>query len=168
MPRAKKPPVAPVNTGHNEKIPDVAPGGAYGSRKTTEDAIHGAPLAGPSTSAMPVGPVPAVPPAGADAPPPGNDPAATLAAAQQYQPQGPELTDPTQNVNEPVTAGLASGPGAGPESLAMPDPNQQDVQAWRTHLPALEYLASMPGSTASTRNFVRRLRAAMPPSTTQQ
>lgn len=163
-PRAKKAPVAPYNTGHNEKPPDVAPGGAYGSRQATKQAIAGAPLAGPSVE--PVAPVGA-PDAGSQQPQ-GIDPQAALAAAQQYSPAGPGLTDPTNNPNEPVTAGLASGPGPGPSSLNMPDPTQQDVQAWRTYLPTLEYLASMPTSTASTRNFVRRLRSAMPPSATAQ
>lgn len=168
MPRAKKPPVAPVNTGHNEKIPNVAPGGAYGSRQATEQAIHAAPLAGPSTSPV-AAPAPVAPPGAPDAgvqPPSGVDPSAALQAAQQYSPQGPGLLDPSSNPNEPVTAGLASGPGVGPGALSMPDPTQQDVQSWRPYLPTLEYLASRPGSTASTRNFVRRLRSAMPSSTT--
>jgi hypothetical protein len=163
MPRAKKAPVAPYNTGHNEKVPTEPGGRAYGARKATEQAIAASPLAGPSVAPAPAGPAPAPPDAGGQV-----DPTAALAAAQGYSPQGPGLTDPSQNPNEPVTAGLPSGPGVGPEGLAMPDPTQADTQAWATYLPTLEYLASMPGSTASTRNFVRRLRAAMPPSAATQ
>jgi hypothetical protein len=61
---------------------------------------------------------------------------------QQPQPRGvvigadevPNLSDPTQRPNEPVTAGLASGPGAGPEALGpMPpsptDPVRQAIEA---------------------------------------
>lgn len=162
MPRAKKAPVAPYNTGHNEKIPTEPGGRAYGARQATEQAIAGAPLAGPSTEPV----APAGAPAAGTQPQPGVDTNAAITAAQQYEPQGPGLLDPSQNPNEPVTAGLASGPGVGPDSLNMPDPTQQDVQSWRTYLPTLEYLASMPTSTASTRNFVRRLRSAMPPSST--
>jgi hypothetical protein len=48
------------------------------------------------------------------------DAQAALAAAQGYNPAGPGLLDPTQRPNEPVTAGLSSGPGTGPEALNMP------------------------------------------------
>lgn len=160
MPRAKKAPVVPVGTGRNEKMPDVAPGGAYGSRLATETAIHAAPLA--QGSVPPVAPMDA---AAQLAAPPQGDP---LAAAQNYNPDGPGLLDPSQHPNEPVTAGLASGPGAGPGVLAMPDPTQADVQTWHSYLPTLEYLASQPGSTQSTRSFVRQLRAAMPQSSALQ
>lgn len=34
-------------------------------------------------------------------------------------PAGPGLFDPTQRPNEPITQGIAVGPGAGPEALMM-------------------------------------------------
>lgn len=157
MPRAKKAPVAPYNTGHSAAMPEPT-GRPYGARQATEQAIQASPLA--QGSVPPVPPIDQGQPAQAD-------PAAALAAAQGYSPDGPGLLDPSQNPNEPVTAGLASGPGPGPGVLALPDPHQADVQTWRAYLPTLEYLASLPSSTTSTRNFTRQLRAAMPPSTTQ-
>jgi hypothetical protein len=39
------------------------------------------------------------------------------AATAQAPPSGPGLSGPTQRPNEPVTAGLPSGPGPGPEAL---------------------------------------------------
>lgn len=36
---------------------------------------------------------------------------------QQFTPTSVSLQSPTQRPNEPVTAGLATGPGAGPEAL---------------------------------------------------
>ncbi len=110
MPRAKKPPVAPYNTG-GEKMPDVAPGGKYGSRQATEAAIDAAPLAEGGGTVTPIS----------------SDPSAMLAAAQGYNPQGPGLTDPSENPNEPVTAGLATGPGEGPAGLNLPAAPEQAV-----------------------------------------
>lgn len=155
--------MVPVGTGTRAKLPDVAPGGAYGSRAATETAIQAAPLA--HGSVPPVQPISAAEQLAA--PPQQADPAAALAAAQGYSPDGPSLVDPSQNPNEPVTAGLATGPGPGPGALNMPDPRQADVQTWATYLPTLEYLASLPNSTTSTRNFVRQLRAAMPTAATR-
>jgi len=61
----------------------------------------------------------------------------------------PKLNDPTARPNEPVTAGLMSGPGAGPSGAFVPaDPIVQKVQAAYMKNPtpelrrALEYLSS--------------------------
>lgn len=157
MVRARKnTPAIGVGTGTRAPEKDIPTGRAYGARAEAQTAIAAVPLAGGS-----VPPVEAATPAAPAAAPP-ND-AALLAAAQQYQMGGPGLTDPTAHPNEPVTAGLATGPGAGPAALNMPDPTALDTQTWRTYLPTLEYMASLPSSTASTRNFVRRLRSTMPP-----
>lgn len=43
-----------------------------------------------------------------------------MAIAQQLRGQGGLLEQPTQRVNEPVTAGLNMGPGPGREALAQP------------------------------------------------
>lgn len=162
MPRkgqGAKAPAAPYNTGDNEKI-DPPAGRAYGARAETETALSLVPAAGSSTPQAPGGPAAGAPP---EQPP--ADVGAMLAAATGYNPDPVNFTGPTANPGEPVTAGLASGPGAGPGTLALPDPQQLDMRTWMSYLPTLEYLASLPGSTASTRNFVRRLRSAIPPST---
>lgn len=125
MPRAKKPPVVPYNTGNNEKVPDAPPGRAYGARKATEESIDAAPLAQGGGTVTPIS----------------ADPATMLAAAQGYNPQGPGLTDPSENPNEPVTTGLATGPGEGPASLNLP--------------PA-------PDQAATTANFLRTIYTMVP------
>jgi hypothetical protein len=43
---------------------------------------------------------------------------------QPFQPQSIPLDAPTQRQAEPVTAGLKSGPGPGPEVLGTPDPHE--------------------------------------------
>lgn len=71
----------------------------------------------------------------------------------------PGLSDPSQRPDEPLTAGMPFGAGPGPSVLTSP---KMDVTSLRKHLPALEVAASQQGATAGFRNFVRRLRGAMP------
>lgn len=158
MVRARQIPVLPVGTGTRNPAKEIPTGQPYGAATEQRTALQAVPAAGPTLAATPPVTAPE-PPQG----PPQVDPQAALAAASGYNPTGPTLSDPTQNPNEPVTAGLASGPGPGPEALNMPNPQQQDVATWAHYLPTLEYLASLPNSTATTRNFVRQLRASMPP-----
>lgn len=78
-------------------------------------------------------------------------------------PQATPLTAPTERPNEPVTTGIAMGPGAGPEALALPS-NQdtdQDKQRLMSYLPALEAAALSPNSSQAFRNYVRVLRASL-------
>ena len=72
------------------------------------------------------------------------------------------LFAPSERPNEPVTTGIAMGPGAGPEVLGV---NQgvsdtpEDKQRLLSYLPALEAIAQSPSSTQAFRNYVRILRA---------
>lgn len=72
------------------------------------------------------------------------------------------LFAPTERPNEPITQGIAMGPGAGPEVLGI---NQQvtdtpqDNQRLLSYLPALEAIAQSPSSSSAFRNYVRILRA---------
>lgn len=78
-------------------------------------------------------------------------------------PQVTPLTAPTERPNEPVTTGIAMGPGAGPEALMLPS-NQdtdQDKQRLMSYLPALEAAALSPNSSQAFRNYVRVLRASL-------
>lgn len=69
----------------------------------------------------------------------------------------PNLLDPSGRPSEPLTAGLASGNGAGPEALQT-DPRLQETQALRKWLPILEPLAENPETPQSVRTLVRYIR----------
>lgn len=104
---------------------------AYGEQATFRADQQGAPMAKAQTSPAP---------------------AAPSADLSQVVPFGA----PTQNGNEPVTAGAAFGPGPGPEALGMGNPAMGYV---RELLPMLSLAAGMPMSSPELRQFVRRLRA---------
>lgn len=67
------------------------------------------------------------------------------------------LNAPTARPNEPLTAGIDSGPGVG----APPQPVIDNPERIRQWLPALERLASAPDTSPQTRNFIRFLRSAV-------
>lgn len=98
-------------------------------------------------------------------------------AAQQQMPMAAPpapappvaLGAPTTRPDEPVQAGLSLGPGPGPESIPAiapsgPDP---DLLTFAPYLPGLELMSSLPTASSATRNFVRRLRGAIPPEVAQ-
>lgn len=94
-------------------------------------------------------------------------------ASQAQVPMGPPpigLSAPTTRPSEPIQAGLSTGPGPGPESIPAiapvsgPDP---DLIALAPYLPALELMSTLPTASAASRNFVRRLRGAIPPEVAQ-
>src|SRR5690606_38093457 len=91
---------------------------------------------------------------------------AFVEAAQQVQPppQGGLFAAPSSRPTEPVTAGLPVGPGPGPEVLpAMPEGPDPSVVLWAQMLPALEILASRPGSSPEVRQLYRPIRPQLPP-----
>jgi hypothetical protein len=70
----------------------------YGDRKAMQEQIAGAPTARtPDVRGLPTGQV--------------------QAAAQAAQPPVTELYAPTERPNEPITSGVAVGPGPGPEVM---------------------------------------------------
>lgn len=162
MVRARKPPDGRANNGgsrqgqqgktygnrsdlRQQKV-SVPPSAEYGQGERLRRAQQAVPMAG----AAPVG-SPA--PAGAPAP----------AASQGPMPG--DLGDflrPSERPGEPVTTGIAGGPGAGPEALSRPQADPE-LEALRPYLPTLELLASQPNASPSARMFVRRLRGSMPP-----
>ena len=78
---------------------DLPPSENYGDRKALQEIIAGAPTARtPDVRGLPTGQV---------------------QAAAQAAPQPPvtELFAPTQRPNEPITSGVAVGPGPGPEVM---------------------------------------------------
>lgn len=90
-------------------------------------------------------------------------------SAQSQMPIGPPPTPisaPTARPGEPVTSGLSLGPGPGPESIPALTPNpgpDPDLINLAPYLPGLELLTTLPTASSTTRNFVRRLRGALPP-----
>lgn len=81
---------------------------------------------------------------------------------------GPNLSNvvpmgaPTQNPNEPITAGLPMGPGAG-STLAPQQPtlSPEDAKRLQAYIPTLVLLASREDASPATRQFVRQLRAEL-------
>src|SRR5574343_29506 len=108
MPRARKQPV------------QTAAGQAYGVAGEQKAAMSQVPLANNSFAPAASGAVP--PPAGSPAP---VDPMeqAVQAALAMTPPSGSVLGE-TARPDEPLTHGLPSGPGGGPEVLGMPRANK--------------------------------------------
>lgn len=137
-----------LNTSRGPLPVRAATGQQYG--KATEQMA--------AQRALPMGP----PPGPAVAPPM----AAGAGGATPPAPAGPlpgelgPLDAPTSRPGEPVTAGVPVGPGPGTEVLGLPDENGAADLAM--YLPLLEMMASRPGASMQTRNFVRRLRGAAP------
>jgi len=84
--------------------------------------------------------------------------------APPMAPQGPTpedspmLTDPTNNPNEPITAGLPVGAGPGPEALTGQDPRKNDTIALKKWLPLLDPIGNDPSTPDSFRMFLRVIR----------
>lgn len=81
---------------------------------------------------------------------------------------GPDLSSivplgaPTQRPDEPITAGLSGGPGAGPAVPNRPSPlTPQQAERLRSYLPVLIVLASRDDADPNTKQLVRQLRAEL-------
>ncbi len=70
------------------------------------------------------------------------------------------LGEPSQQPDIPVTDGAALGEGRGEEALgpAPVDPSASKTQSW---VIALEWMASQPNSSDSSRNLLRQIKANM-------
>ncbi len=134
------------NRSDLRQAPKAAGGQEYGKAGAQIAAQRAVPL----PAAPPVAPAPS-PPGGAAGPGPAGP--ADL---------GP-FNRPTERPGEPLTTGIPSGPGAGPEALAATNRADPDLEAMRPYLPTLELLASQPNASPTARMFVRRLRGSMPP-----
>lgn len=128
--------------GPAQKVRPVT-GGAYGENKSLNDLQAAAPMA--------AGDVPSPPSAGASPAPP-REPVNVI-----------PFNAPTQNPDEPVTAGNPMGPGVGPEAMGLQDPrtvaDRQDAQRLLEYLPTLEFIANLPGSSNAMRAYVRQIKA---------
>lgn len=86
---------------------------------------------------------------------------ATMETARQMRSSGPGLRAASQRPGEPLTAGLSSGRGPGPEALQGVQrnlPSDADAQKFARFIPALEAIAAKPGTSVRARNYVRMLR----------
>lgn len=125
----------------------IAPGQEYGQRSQQQAAQRTVPLAppppaAPLTGGAPSAPSPQAPPQMASGPAPAGGPGLV------------PFLHPTNRPNEPVTAGLATGPGPGPEVLtgvgAMAA-NQSGEQGTLRNL--LGSLATGPASSTAIRDL---------------
>lgn len=112
MPRKRRPAPAPGNQGGYGAQPAAAPTGMpYGEHQASIESQQALPMA-------------QVNGAGGGPTGPPQDPAQRLQmaveAARRMRPPAP-LTGPSQRPMEPITAGMASGPGPGPEVLRTGD-----------------------------------------------
>lgn len=147
----------PPGTGSMNPVQVAAPaiqgiqaptGMPYGANKTLRGAQKAMPLPGP-------GAAPGGPPSGGG-PPPGalmGAPAA-LAAAKGWNPPPTPLSAPSDRPGEPVTTGLASGSGAGPEALQGPSPPDPLVTG-------LAILNQIPNKDSETSNLAAVIQAML-------
>lgn len=68
------------------------------------------------------------------------------------------LGSPTTQPDVPVTAGAATGPGAGMEALNLSDQQSEDLQKLQGYMPVLEFMANQPGASWAMRNIVRQVK----------
>lgn len=115
MPRKRRPAPAPGDQGGYGAQPAEAPTGmGYGEHQASIESQQALPLAQVTPMTGGSGPMPTAP----------QDPAQRLAmaveAAKRMRPPAP-LSGPSMRPGEPITAGMASGPGPGPEVLRTGD-----------------------------------------------
>lgn len=72
----------------------------------------------------------------------------------------PNLTDPTQRPNEPITDGLPGGPGRGTEALQNYDPRNIETSRLKKWLPLLDPFVDDPETPDSVRSLIRYIRAS--------
>jgi len=98
---------------------------------------------------------------GMPAPSHGETMPSPMAPPPKYASDSPNLTDPTMRPGEPVTSGLASGPGAGPEALAGYDPRAAETQKMKTKwFPYLRHISNDPEVPESVKVLYRYMMGA--------
>ena len=101
-------------------------------------------------------------PTGGGPPPTAGGPTAPPAEQMGVHPDTvTELFAPTDRPDEPVTAGLAYGPGSGP-STSGSDQHRADLMAMARHLPWLTKAIQGPDVPLSVINFVTYLQSQVP------
>jgi hypothetical protein len=70
------------------------------------------------------------------------------------------LRDPSMRPDEPLTTGLSSGPGAGPEALGFDTRGQEATRLKAKWLPILQPVIEQPDTPDSVKMMFRYLRGA--------
>lgn len=85
-------------------------------------------------------------------------------APSQVREKVTSMFAPTERPDEPITSGIAMGPGPGPEVLGvnqMQPQTEDDIRfraAIKDYMPVLAYVASLPNTSPETRKVIRQLR----------
>lgn len=115
------------------------PNAKYGENTAFRQAQMAAPMSGDIGASMP------------PAPPVGPDPSQLV-----------PLDAESQRPDEPITAGMSGGPGAGPSVPNRPSQlTPQQAERLRSYLPVLVTLASRDDADPNTKQLVRQLRAEL-------
>lgn len=135
------------------------PGHVYANRSDlTNDYGPVTGLQTPAIGSLPPNPMPATPPpapAGAPVSQDGTG-AVPLAPGPAVTPdQVTPMDAPTNRPGEPVTAGMALGPGPGPEALAFPPAAIQ----WQNTRDSVGQMAAAPGASPALQLLSQRLQA---------
>ena len=77
-----------------------------------------------------------------------------------YPDQTPNLLDPTNRPDEPITAGLKSGAGPGPELMTDFDPRPAEIQGLRKWIPLLEPIMARPDTPDSVKLLIRYIKGS--------
>lgn len=130
------------------KVPIAAPtGGEYGSAKASMDAQRAIPVGSPDVA---------------------GGPAQTPGPLPDHIPLPGQVTDlfaDSQNPDEHVMNGAATGPGAGPEAFglapgqAAEQTSAADIARLAAWIPSLDAVANRPFATDTTRQIVRALKS---------
>lgn len=72
----------------------------------------------------------------------------------------PNLMDPTARPDEPISAGLAFGPGPGPEALVNRDPRNLETSSLKKWLPLMDPYVDDPETPDSVRALIRYIRSS--------
>lgn len=68
---------------------------------------------------------------------------------------------PTQNPDEPITAGAALGPGVGPQAAGIASDTDATLEQMKPFVRSLEMISNLPSATPETRAYVRALKAKL-------
>ena len=79
------------------------------------------------------------------------------APGQMFPEDTPMLLDPTNRPDEPITSGLSTGAGRGPEVL---DPRNEETRKLKRFLPLIEPMLDNDDTPSSVRALVRYIKGA--------